>query len=69
METTVFNIKGMTCMGCVNSITRVLQQLPGVGKVEVSLEQEQAKINFDPAKTALTELKATIEDGGFEVVA
>lgn len=68
METTVFNIKGMTCMGCVNSITRVLQQLPGVGKVEVSLGQEQAKINFDPAKTALTELKATIEDAGFEVV-
>ncbi len=69
MATAVLSIKGMSCMGCVNSVTRVLQQVPGVGKVEVALEQGRAKIDFDPAKTAMPELKAAIEDAGFEVAA
>ena len=33
METTTFKVIGMTCQGCVNSVTRVLQSVPGVGKV------------------------------------
>jgi copper chaperone len=69
METTLIDIKGMTCMGCINSVKQVLQALPGVGKVEVSLEQGRARIDFDPAQTPVAGLKAAIEDAGFEVAA
>lgn len=68
METLTLNIKGMTCGGCVKSVTTVLQQLPGVSAVNVSLEQNQAAITYDPAKAKPEQFKAAIEDAGFDVI-
>ena len=68
METLSLNIKGMTCGGCVKSITNVLQQLPGISSVNVSLEQNNAVINYDPTKVKPAQFKAAIEDAGFDVV-
>ena len=42
METQTLNIKGMTCGGCIKSVTNVLQQLPGISSVNVSLEQNNS---------------------------
>ncbi len=38
METTTLKISGMTCMGCVNSVTRVLKATPGVADARVTLD-------------------------------
>ncbi|MBK9663759.1 MAG: cation transporter [Nitrosomonas sp.] len=67
MQTTTIKIKGMTCMGCVNSVKSVLTNLAGVAQVEVSLDPAQAIIQHDPAKTSLHQLHETIIDAGFEV--
>ena len=48
METTTLTIGGMTCAGCVRSVSNVLQALSGVTNAEVSLEKGQAKVTFDP---------------------
>ncbi|HUX90680.1 MAG TPA: cation transporter [Gallionellaceae bacterium] len=68
METLTLNIKGMTCGGCVKSVTSVLQKISGVSKVEVSLEQNQANITYDPAQAKLAQFTAAIEDAGFDVI-
>ena len=68
METLTLNIKGMTCGGCVKSVTSVLQKISGVSKVEVTLEQNQANITYDPAQAKLAQFKAAIEDAGFDVI-
>jgi copper chaperone len=68
METTSLNIKGMTCGGCVNSVTEVLQKVAGVKSVNVSLEQNNANISFDPSKAQPAQLISAIEDAGFDVV-
>jgi copper chaperone len=68
METLTLNIKGMTCGGCVKSITNVLQQLPGVSTVNVSLEHNNATIAYDPAKVKPAQFNSAIEDAGFDVV-
>ena len=49
METTTIKVEGMSCGGCVKSVTNVLGALPGVAKAEVSLEQKQAVVEFDAA--------------------
>ncbi len=67
METTVIKVGGMTCQGCVRSVTRVLQEVPGVEKVEVSLEKGEASVAYDPARAGLREFKQAVEDAGFEV--
>lgn len=68
METTVVTIKGMTCMGCVRSVTNILQGIAGVSSVAVSLEQAQATIQYDAAKTGVNQLKTAITEAGYEVV-
>ncbi len=50
METTTIRVDGMSCGGCVKSVTGVLTALEGVAKAEVSLEQKQAVVEFDAAQ-------------------
>jgi copper chaperone CopZ len=56
----------MTCSGCVASVTRALQRIDGVDAVEVSLEEGQANIRFDPARVNEARLRSAIEDAGFD---
>jgi copper chaperone len=68
METTTIKVGGMSCGGCVKSVTGVLMALDGVAKAEVSLEQAQAQavIEYDAAKLSLAQLVQAIEDAGFD---
>lgn len=69
MENATLNVTGMTCQGCVASVTRVLKAVPGVADVVVSLQPGTAKVAYDPARTSLPVLKAAIEDAGYDVAA
>lgn len=68
METVQLNIQGMTCNGCVKNVTGVLQKVPGVSSVEVSLEQRCAKVVYNSAEANPAQLKAAVEGAGFEVI-
>lgn len=68
METVQLNIQGMTCSGCVKNVTGMLQKVPGVSSVEVSLEQKRATVVYNPAQAKPAQLKAAVEDAGFDVV-
>jgi copper chaperone len=67
-KTTVLNISGMNCGGCVASVGEVLNRIEGVQDVVASPEKQEATITYDPARTspealakALTEDKITSE--------
>jgi copper chaperone len=62
-------ITGMTCGGCVRSVTAVLQALPGVESVNVTLTPGQAQVRYDEAQVSSAQLAAAVEDAGFEVTA
>ena len=68
METTVLKVNGMTCMGCVASVKKVLTAISGVKTVDVSLDQKQATIEYDAALAQPAQFKAAIEGAGFEAV-
>ena len=68
METIQLNIQGMTCNGCVKNVTGVLQKVPGVASVEVSLEQKAARVVYNPSQASLAQLKVAVEEAGFDVV-
>jgi copper chaperone len=69
METITLNVNGMTCGGCVASVTRVLKAVPGVGDVAVTRDPGAATVAFDPATTNASALRKAIEDAGYDVVA
>ena len=66
METVTLKISGMTCGGCVNSVRKVLAATDGVGNIDVSLENAQATVEYDAAKTNTSALKAAVAGAGFE---
>jgi copper chaperone len=60
-------ITGMTCGGCVNSVTRVLKALPGVNQVEVTLLPSQARVSFDENQVSVESLREAVQEAGFTV--
>lgn len=68
MEKITLTVKGMTCMGCVRSVKNVLEPIPGVNNVEVTLENGQVTISYDTAKASVEQFRNAINDAGYEVV-
>lgn len=66
MATTTIKVAGMSCGGCTASVTKVLEELPGVTQVAVVLDPGQATVEFDDAQVERAALCAAIEDAGFE---
>jgi copper chaperone CopZ len=68
MQSATIDIRGMTCQGCVASVTRVLSALPGVRDVKVALDPGSATVNYDPARTDIPAMTKAIEEAGYDVV-
>ena len=67
MEHITLKVGGMSCMGCVASVKRLLGQVPGVAKAEVDLSSGLADIDYDDAKCGPDALRQAITDGGYQV--
>ncbi|HVT75905.1 MAG TPA: cation transporter [Acidimicrobiales bacterium] len=65
--TTVYEVKGMTCGHCVESVTKAMQALPGVTDVTVDLDSGRVEVASDPVPQ-LDDVRTTIEEIGFELV-
>jgi copper chaperone len=66
MESITLKVEGMSCGGCVKSVTNVLSALPGVAKAEVSLENKNARVEFEAGRVTREDMKRVIVDAGFE---
>ena len=66
MATITLNIDGMTCGGCVKSVTKVLNDLDGVRSATVSLENKNTQVEFDEGKIQIAQLVEAVEDAGFD---
>uniref|UniRef100_A0A8C5VX12 Copper-transporting ATPase 2 n=1 Tax=Microcebus murinus TaxID=30608 RepID=A0A8C5VX12_MICMU len=65
-STTVLAIAGMTCASCVQSIEGVISRREGVQQMSVSLAEGTGTVLHDPSVISSEELRAAIEDMGFE---
>ena len=59
-----FTIQGMSCGGCVNSLTRVLKSVPGIEPIKI--EVGTARLRLDDRVTSQT-VKDAVVRAGFEV--
>ena len=60
-----FIIAGMSCGGCVKSLTRVLKTVPGIEPLKIDVGK--ASLRLDPSVTNET-VKAAVQRAGFELV-
>ena len=47
MQTEIVKVTGMTCGGCISSVTHALKAVSGVSDVDVSLSAGEATVKFD----------------------
>nr|XP_046238389.1 copper-transporting ATPase 2 [Scatophagus argus]XP_046238390.1 copper-transporting ATPase 2 [Scatophagus argus] len=66
IQTVTIWIVGMTCNSCVQSIEGRISQVTGVHSIVVSLKEGKGTITFDPSLTEPEQLRAAIEDMGFD---
>jgi copper chaperone len=67
METTVLNVKGMSCGHCVKAVEGSVGELNGVKSVNVTLETGKVEVQYDPAMVNLDTIKETIDEQGYDV--
>ncbi|MEO8751558.1 MAG: heavy-metal-associated domain-containing protein [Casimicrobiaceae bacterium] len=67
MQTELLRVSGMTCGGCVSSVTHALQAVTGVGDVKVSLSAGVAEVHFDEGSTSPEQLKSAVKGAGYGV--
>lgn len=61
-----FIIEGMSCGGCVNSLTRVLKTVPGIEPLKI--EVGRASLRLDPDKVSDEVVRTAVERAGFELL-
>ena len=66
MRTEVMKIEGMNCMGCVNKVKTALENITGMTRADVSLEQKQVTIQYDESDSAPEQLRQAIRNAGFQ---
>ena len=65
-EVVELQVTGMTCPFCVYGTEKNLKKLPGVEKVDVSLDKKVARIEMTPGQTAdMQAIRKAITDAGF----
>jgi copper chaperone len=63
---TVLNVAGMTCPSCTRHVTKALQDLDGVGNVQVELRAGTVRVEHDPAAAPVENLIDALRDAGYE---
>ena len=62
---TEFTVDGMSCGGCVASITRAIQALDAAAKVSADLPSKKVMIDSTIADDAL---RTAIENAGYDII-
>ncbi|MFB6299716.1 MAG: heavy metal translocating P-type ATPase [Halobacteriales archaeon] len=62
-----FNVGGMSCSFCADSIKKAYSRTDGVEDVDVSLAHEEVLVRYDDAVLSEVELKDTLHDLGYTI--
>ena len=71
MQTEVLKVTGMTCGGCVSTVTRALVAIDGVHDVKVTLSAgkvaSEVNVQYDEQFTSPDNLKLAVKEAGFGI--
>ena len=67
MQTEIVKVTGMTCGGCISTVTHALKAVSGVNDVDVSLSAGEATVQFDERLTSPEKLKSAVKGAGYGV--
>ena len=65
MKTVVIPVEGMSCVACAARVKKTLTSIAGVGDVQVSLTERNARVRFDPSRLGAERLVTAINGLGY----
>jgi mercuric ion transport protein len=67
VKTLKFDVEGMTCSGCENTVQRKITEIEGVVEVSAHHVEKNAIVKFDASKTNVETIEKAISNAGYEV--
>ncbi|MBI4828641.1 MAG: heavy-metal-associated domain-containing protein [Nitrospinae bacterium] len=67
MTTKTIAIEGMSCGHCVQWISQALMKVEGVQNARVSIENQNAIVDYDETRATPDKMKSAIEMAGYTV--
>ncbi|WP_416182840.1 heavy-metal-associated domain-containing protein [Methanosarcina sp.] len=61
-------MEGLECNHCVVRVGRAIASVKGVVEVDVNLENREAVVNFEEARTDLGKIKDAIREAGYKPI-
>lgn len=68
MKSVTLKVEGLHCNGCAEKVRSRIAAEPGVKSAEVSFDQAQARVLYDPQATDEGQLVDVIQELGYRVV-
>lgn len=68
MEAKTFDIEGMTCASCAQTVEKATAKLTGVSKATVNLATEKLNIEYDETKLSESDIQKAVADAGYEAL-
>jgi len=68
IQTVNFDVQGMTCAGCEESIKHAVNELDGIVSVIPSYEKENTEVKFDKTKISKEDIEKAINGTGYKVI-
>ena len=68
IQTVNFDVQGMTCAGCEESIKHAVNELDGIVSVIPSYEKENTEVKFDKTKISKEDIEKAINSTGYKVI-
>jgi copper chaperone CopZ len=65
IKTELIKVTGMTCGGCVNSLTRALKSVQGVEGVQIDLATGDTQVQYVESLTSPIQLRSAVENAGY----
>ncbi|MCA1604954.1 MAG: cation transporter, partial [Acidobacteria bacterium] len=66
LETVTVKVEGMDCTACEAPIRAILEKTPGVRSADVSYKRGDARVEFDPKRTNIDQVKSAIDSTGYK---
>ncbi|MGX8852016.1 heavy-metal-associated domain-containing protein [Amedibacillus sp. YH-ame10] len=65
----IIKVDGMMCEGCERRVNNALSSLEGVSSCKANAKENQVVIEFDESLVTIEDIKESIEEIGYDVVA
>ena len=64
-KNTELGVESMTCAACSAAVERAVKKLDGVSEASVNLATNRLRLEYDPARVKLSEIKTAVEKAGY----